>query len=104
MLDVGIIKDEPIKLINLNIFSIKQLKILQEYNISSAEQFLGICATPQGFKGIMQALSITQLKLNQILLELKNQLSPELAELLSQPAEFAPPLGARKPRKKNKAK
>jgi len=98
------IKDEPIKLITLNIFSIEQLRVLQEYNISSAEQFVGICATPQGFKGIMQALGISQSKLTQFLFEVKNRLPPDLAELLSKPSEFTPPLGARKPRRKNKAK
>jgi hypothetical protein len=41
-LDVDIIAGEQIKLSNLNIFSVEQLKILQEYSISSAEQFVGI--------------------------------------------------------------
>ena len=102
-MDVVIITGEQIKLSNLNIFSVEQLKILQEYSISSAEQFVGVCATPEGFNGIMRALGVTYPKLNKMVYEVKNHLPPDLAKLLSKPVEFSPPLGARRPRKKGKA-
>ena len=99
-----IIKTDQVKLTDLSIFSSEQLKKLQEYNISSAEQFVGVCATPEGFNGIMQTLGVNQSTLNQMLYQVKNHLPPELAKLLSKPTLFTRPLGARKPKKHRKAK
>ena len=67
-----IIKTDQVKLTDLSIFSSEQLKKLQEYNISSAEQFVGVCATPEGFNGIMQTLVVNQSTLNQMLYQVKN--------------------------------
>jgi hypothetical protein len=98
------IANEQIKLSDLNIFSADQLKKLQDYSISSAEQFVGICATPEGFSGLRQALGVSQNQLNQMLYEVRTHLPPELAELLSKPTMFSPALGARKPKKKYKSR
>ena len=98
------IKGEQLKLIDLKIFSDEQLKTLRDYNILTAEQLVGLCATKEGFNGIMLVLRINKNKLNKILYEVKNHLPPELAEILSKPSTFLPPLGARKPRKKEKTK
>ncbi|WP_455392120.1 hypothetical protein [[Eubacterium] cellulosolvens] len=97
------IKNEPVKLSDLKIFSAAQLEILQQYSITSAEHFVGVCATPEGFKGVMGALGVTETKLNKMLSGVKSRLPPELTELLSKPIEVTPPLGARKPLKKRKA-
>lgn len=94
------ISDQQTKLSNLKVFSLGQLKKLNEYSISSAEQFVGACATPEGFTGIKQMLDLSQNKLDQMLYEVKNQLPVELAELLSKPTSFSPSLGARQPKKK----
>jgi hypothetical protein len=101
---VNIIKGEQIQLRDLKIFSDYQLKKLQEYNIATADQFVGVCATPEGFNGVMQALLVSRIKLNDMLYQVKNHLPTDLAELLSKPSTFIPPLGARKPRKTRKAK
>lgn len=99
---VDIIKDDQLKLGNLNIFTEEQLKKLQEYNISTAEQFVGSCATPEGFKGLVNLLSINKTELNILLIQVKNKLPAELAELLSKPVTTIPPLGARNPKKLRK--
>jgi len=65
----------------------------------SAEQFVGMCATSEGFNGILQALNLTKTELNELINNVKKHLPPDLAELLSKPATITPPLGVRKPRK-----
>ena len=92
------ITNEPVKLNEINIFSEAQLKKLLEYNISTAEQFVGSCATPEGFSGIMKVLGLNKLQLNEVLHQVKKQLPPELAELLAKPVVNIPPMGARKPK------
>jgi len=82
----------------LSIFSEGQLKKLLEYNISTAEQFVGSCGTPEGFSGIMVVLEFNKLQLNEVLHQVKKHLPPELAELLSKPVVNIPPMGARKPK------
>jgi hypothetical protein len=99
-MEVNIIPNQQTKLSDLKLFSSAQLKKLNEYSISSAEQFVGACATPEGFAGIKQMLGLSQNKLNQMLYELKNQLPIEMAELLSKPTSFSPSMGARQPQKK----
>ena len=96
------ITEEQVKLNKLSIFSENQLKKLQEYNISTAEQFVGSCATPEGFSGIMDVLSLNKPQLNELLYQVRNQLPPKLAELLSKPVVSIPPMGVRKPRKGKK--
>jgi hypothetical protein len=100
------IADEQIRLGDLNIFSNEQLKELSNYNILTAEQFVGTCATPEGFKGISRVLNvpppILQKILQNLLEQVKSQLPTELAKLLSEPVAFTPPLGARKPNKTKK--
>ena len=94
------IYNERLKINELNIFSEEQVKKLQEYNISTAEQFVGACATHEGFNGIRQLLGLTQIQLDQMLYLVKKQLPSDIAEMLSKPITKTPPLGARKPRKK----
>jgi hypothetical protein len=96
------IADEQIRLGDLNIFSNEQLKELSNYNILTAEQFVGTCATPEGFKGISRVLNVPPPILQNLLEQVKSQLPPELTKLLSEPISFSPPLGARKPNKTRK--
>jgi len=98
------ITDEQLKLSNLRIFSEVQLKKLQEYSILTAEQFVGLCATPEGFSGVMNVLNLSRDGLNKMLYQVKNQLPTKMAAKLSKPTEFSPPLGARKPHKTEKIK
>ena len=97
-------KKENVKLRELQIFSSEQLKVLQEYSILTAEQFVGICATNEGYTGVMGALCVTRESLDQMLIQVKNQLPTELSDLLSKGATISPPLGARKPVKKKMRK
>ena len=93
---------DQIRLDDLNIFSNEQLTELRNYNIVTAEHFVGLCATPEGFKGIMMALHIAEIELRALLDQVKSQLPPELAKLLTKSATVVPHLGARKPSKVNK--
>ncbi len=94
------IRSKQKKLKDLNIFTSEQMQILQEYNISTPEQFIGICATSEGFQGILQALDVTSEVLYEILNQVKKHIPNRLAEVLSKPVEKVPSLGARKPKKK----
>jgi hypothetical protein len=103
-LDVDKIIDEERSLKRLNIFSDDQLDKLREYSIFTADQFVGLCATPEGFNGVKSALGLTQTSLNNIIIQVKRQLPSDLAKLLNKPSTITPPLGARKPRKSRKTR
>lgn len=93
-----------VKLDDLNIFSKVQINKLHEYGISSAEQFVGLCATIEGLKGARLALSVTQIELKGLLNQVKTHLPSDLSELLSKPAPNVYQLGARDPQKIRKKK
>lgn len=68
------------KLYPLNIFSEEQLEILKSRGITTIEDFCAVIAIEGGKQSMMALLKIDEHELDHIMLELFNQLSPEVRE------------------------
>ena len=68
---VLIITYEQIRLRDLKIFSAKQLSSLLGHNILTAETFIGICASSEGFSGVARILEVSGQDLNELLGQVK---------------------------------